>query len=44
MSVTPFVASLPFFAGFFGGLVDSIAGGGGLGTLPALFAIGLPPH
>lgn len=31
-------------AGFFGGLVDSMAGGGGLITLPALIAAGLPPH
>jgi uncharacterized protein len=44
MSVTPVVGSLLFFAGFFGGLVDSIAGGGGLITLPALLALGLPPH
>ncbi len=32
------------FAGFFAGLVDAIAGGGGLVTLPALMAVGLPPH
>jgi drug/metabolite transporter (DMT)-like permease len=31
-------------AGFFGGLVDAMAGGGGLITLPALLAAGLPPH
>jgi len=30
--------------GFTGGLVDSIAGGGGLITLPALLWAGLPPH
>jgi len=30
--------------GFIGGLVDSIAGGGGLITLPALLWAGLPPH
>jgi uncharacterized membrane protein YfcA len=29
---------------FLGGFVDSIAGGGGLVTLPAYLAIGLPPH
>jgi uncharacterized membrane protein YfcA len=29
---------------FAGGFVDSIAGGGGLLTLPAYFAFGLPPH
>jgi len=31
-------------AGFVGGLVDSVAGGGGLVTLPALLAAGLPPE
>jgi uncharacterized membrane protein YfcA len=31
-------------AGFGAGFVDSIAGGGGLITLPALLAAGLPPH
>lgn len=29
---------------FIGGLVDSIAGGGGLITLPAYYAVGIPPH
>ena len=31
-------------ASFAAGLVDAIAGGGGLITLPALLAAGLPPH
>jgi uncharacterized protein len=31
-------------AGLLAGFVDSIAGGGGLITVPALLAIGLPPH
>jgi hypothetical protein len=31
-------------AGFLAGLVDSIAGGGGLISLPVLLAAGLPPH
>jgi uncharacterized membrane protein YfcA len=31
-------------AGFFAGLVDSMAGGGGLISLPALVAAGVPPH
>jgi uncharacterized protein len=31
-------------AAFFAGLVDAIAGGGGLVALPALLAAGLPPH
>ena len=35
---------LLFFAGGFAGFVDSIAGGGGIITLPALLAAGIPPH
>jgi uncharacterized membrane protein YfcA len=31
-------------AAFFAGLIDAIAGGGGLITVPALMAIGLPPQ
>ncbi len=31
-------------AGFLAGFIDSIAGGGGLISLPALFAVGLPPQ
>lgn len=31
-------------AGFAGGLIDAIAGGGGLITVPALLAAGLPPQ
>ncbi len=31
-------------AAFFAGLVDSIAGGGGLISLPSLLAAGVPPH
>lgn len=37
------IALLPCVS-FFAGLVDSIAGGGGLLTLPALLTAGLPPH
>lgn len=33
-----------FLCIFIGGLVDSIAGGGGLITLPAYYAVGIPPH
>ncbi|MBN1969487.1 MAG: TSUP family transporter [Candidatus Delongbacteria bacterium] len=33
-----------FFTGFIGGFIDSVAGGGGLITLPVLVSIGLPPH
>jgi uncharacterized protein len=35
---------LLFATGLTAGLVDSIAGGGGLLTLPVLLGIGLPPH
>ncbi len=35
---------LLFLAGFGAGFVDSIAGGGGIITLPALLASGIPPH
>ena len=37
-------AVLVFIAYFFGGIVDAVCGGGGLITLPVLFAIGLPAH
>ncbi len=33
-----------FGAALFAGLVDSIAGGGGIITVPALLAVGVPPH
>ncbi len=35
---------LLFLAGFGAGFVDSIAGGGGIITLPVLLAVGIPPH
>ena len=35
---------LLLLAAFSAGFVDAIAGGGGLLTLPALLAVGLPPH
>ena len=35
---------LLFFAGGFAGFVDSIAGGGGIITVPVLLAVGIPPH
>ncbi len=31
-------------AGLLGGFVDSIAGGGGIITVPVLLAVGIPPH
>lgn len=44
LSLSPTDCLILFFAGFAGGLVDAIAGGGGLITVPALMAVGLPPH
>jgi uncharacterized membrane protein YfcA len=40
----PLTLALLFVAGFAGGFIDSIAGGGGLISVPALFAAGLPPQ
>lgn len=42
--ITPFETVLLCFAAFCGGAVDAIAGGGGIITVPALLAVGLPPH
>lgn len=33
-----------FCAAFFAGFIDSIAGGGGMITIPILFLVGIPPH
>jgi len=42
---TPLLAHLvALLAGALAGFIDSIAGGGGLITVPALLAVGLPPH
>jgi len=35
---------LLFLAGLGAGFIDSVAGGGGIITLPALLAVGVPPH
>lgn len=40
----PSVWFLLFLAGLTGGFIDAIAGGGGLVTVPALVAAGLPPQ
>ncbi len=40
---SPELLALMFAAGFFAGLVDAIAGGGGLITLPVLLTVGLSP-
>jgi uncharacterized membrane protein YfcA len=42
--VTPVETALLCVAAFLGGAVDAIAGGGGIITVPALLAVGLPPH
>jgi uncharacterized membrane protein YfcA len=42
--VTPSVLALLALAAFAAGLVDAIAGGGGLLTVPSLLAAGLPPQ
>lgn len=44
MDITNFDTALLCALIFFAGFVDSIAGGGGLISLPAYFAIGLKPH
>ena len=35
---------LVILAYFVGGIVDAVCGGGGLITVPVLFAIGVPAH
>lgn len=42
--MSPQIYLLLFLAGLAGGFIDSIAGGGGLITVPALLAAGLPPQ
>ncbi|MCW1923786.1 TSUP family transporter [Luteolibacter arcticus] len=42
--LSPVVHGLLFLAGFAGGFIDAIAGGGGLITVPALLATGMPPQ
>jgi hypothetical protein len=42
--VSPLTIALLTLAALFAGTVDAIAGGGGLVTVPALLAAGLPPH
>lgn len=43
MEITFDVAVLLFFIAMLAGTIDAIAGGGGLITIPALLAVGLPP-
>ena len=42
--ISPLEYGLLFLAGLAGGWIDAIAGGGGLITVPALLAAGLPPQ
>jgi len=42
IGTTNYLLVLPFI--FLAGLIDSIAGGGGLISLPAYWSIGIPPH
>lgn len=44
MTITGAALALLCAAAFFAGLVDAMAGGGGLISLPALLAAGIPPH
>lgn len=44
MELTPVTLAALAAAAFVAGLVDAVAGGGGLITLPALLTAGLPPH
>ncbi len=44
MSLGPGELALLVAAALVAGVVDAIAGGGGLITLPSLLAVGLPPH
>jgi uncharacterized membrane protein YfcA len=39
-----YILPVLFFTGLIAGLVDAIAGGGGLITVPMLLSLGVPPH
>ena len=41
--ITLYIITLLFVAAFVAGFVDSIAGGGGLITVPTMLIAGLPP-
>ena len=43
MILSPEIIAFLMIAGFMAGVIDSMAGGGGLITLPALMAAGVPP-
>ena len=40
----PIIYPVLFFAGILSGIVNAVAGGGGLISLPALLAVGIPPQ
>jgi uncharacterized membrane protein YfcA len=42
--LSPLLTAVACAAAFLAGLVDAIAGGGGLITLPVMLGLGLPPH
>jgi len=44
ISTSPEILALMFFTGFFSGYVDSIAGGGGLISVPVLMTTGMSPQ
>ena len=44
MEITVITGLIMAATGFLAGFVDSIAGGGGIITVPVLLALGLPPH
>ncbi|QTA79870.1 Transmembrane domain-containing protein, TauE-like [Desulfonema limicola] len=44
IQLCPETIAILFFTGLLAGFVDSIAGGGGLITLPVLLSVGLPPQ
>lgn len=44
MEITLLTALIMAGTGFMAGFVDSIAGGGGIITVPVLLSLGLPPH
>ncbi|ARQ99015.1 inner membrane protein YfcA [Campylobacter devanensis] len=44
MELEIWIFILLFFVAFFSGFIDAIAGGGGLITIPALIAVGIPEH
>ena len=44
VTLTPLQLALLVLTALAAGTIDAIAGGGGLLTLPALLAVGLPPH